>query len=129
MRKASVIPVVALLGALFMVLPQHGPGHRVIMRDFRFAPFDVMVDRGDAVSFRNDSSHTHTATCVQCPVSLDTGDVQPGQVKSLTFPKNGTYIFVSSYDQDRQMAIRVRVGPAAPSPGPSASPSPSPVAT
>ena len=108
-----------------MVLPQRGPGRRIVMRDYRFAPFDIVVEPGDAVSFRNDSSHTHTATCVQCPVSLDTGDVQPGQVKALTFPKAGTYILVSVYDQDKQMAIRVRAGSAAAAPSPSGSPSPS----
>jgi plastocyanin len=118
-----IVPVVALLGALFMLLPQHGPGRRILMKDYAFVPIDVALDPGDALSFRNAGLHTHTATCVQCPVALDTGDVQPGEVAALTFRKPGTYILFSRYDAERRMGMRVRVGrtEATPAPQPTAS--------
>ena len=128
MRKASFVPVAVLLGALFMLLPQRGPGRTIVMTDAHFSPAAVSISPGQALTFRNVSAHTQTATCVRCPVGLDTGDVQPGQVRTVTFTHPGTYVMVSRYAPARSSSpIRVQVG--APAASASASPTPQPAAT
>lgn len=110
LKKASLAPAVALLAALFMVLSPNTNGRTITVRDFRFAPMDVRIPEGGAVTFDNVSSHTHTATCAQCVSNVDTGDVQPGLTKTVTFRLPGTYIFACRYHQARNMVLRIRVG-------------------
>jgi plastocyanin len=125
LKKVSLAPAVALLAALFMVLAPHHSGRTIRMRNFRFAPMDVRIAQGAAVTFVNESDDTHTATCVQCVSNVDTGDVQPGLSKTVTFRLPGTYIFACRYHQTRNMIMRIRVGnvtaersPAPPAPTP-----------
>lgn len=125
LKRMSIAPAVALLAALFMVLSPHQSGTVVRLRSFAFAPNDVRIAVGEAVTFDNISSLTHTATCVRCPAGVDSRDVQPGLVKRVTFRVPGTYILACRYHQNRNMVMRIQVGPPAPpSPSP-ASPSPS----
>jgi plastocyanin len=114
MRRWSLVPTVALLGALFMVLAPHRSGPAVRMAGLAFRPGTVRIQPGGAVTFENRSSTTHTATCEAC--ALDAGDVQPGLAKTLTFARAGTYQIVCRYHVARGMQMTVVVGSPRPSP-------------
>jgi hypothetical protein len=107
-RRFAIVPVVVLLSAVFMVLKPHVPGTTVALRDFRYSPSALVLRVGDAVSFVNDSKLTHTATCTNC--TLDTGDVQPGLSRSITFREPGVYLFACRYHGDRGMTMQITVG-------------------
>ena len=59
--------------------------------DYLFQPQQVQVPKGTTVSFSNSGSITHTATAQDN--SWDTGDIEPGQVGSVTFDAAGTWIY------------------------------------
>lgn len=122
MRRFSLIPAVALLGALFMVLRPSTAGTTVRIANFSYRPAAVRIQPGGAVTFTNTSRTTHTVTCVGCPI--DAGDVQPGLHKTITFPNSGSYAFACRYHQSAGMRMTVTVGSASP-----ATPSPSPAAS
>jgi plastocyanin len=110
-RRYVVAAVVAVagFGALFMVLPSQGAGLKVKLVGISFRPAAIKVHTGGAVTFENDSKVTHTATCPKC--GLDTGDIQPGTFKTLTFPTTGTFQLVCRYHGDQGMVASVTVGP------------------
>lgn len=114
--------------ALFAVLPSQGSGVEVLMRGFRFRPDSIKISVGGAVTFVNEDDVTHTATCQGC--SQDTGDVQPGLLRTVTFPRAGTFHLVCRYHGEQGMIAILTVGGAGPtSPSPSASLSPTPTGT
>ena len=103
---ASVIAV-AGFGALFAVLPSQGAGLKVRITGFRFRPAAIQIRAGGAVTIHNDSRIVHTATCPACRV--DSGDIQPGTFRTLTFPRRGTFQIFCRYHAERGMAARLTV--------------------
>lgn len=130
--RLSVIPVIAAFSALFLVLPSKGAGREVTMigRDGRysFTPRQVTIEAGGAVTFSNESDVTHTGSCDGCP--WDTGDIQPGMIKTLTFSAPGSYTFFCRYhgvSQEMVGSLEVRPKGAGTAPSPSPPPTaPSP---
>lgn len=61
---------------------------RVKMVNFAFRPGSLEVSRGTKVVFANTSSRPHTASRRG---SFDTGRVQPGGSKPITFSQRGTF--------------------------------------
>jgi plastocyanin len=122
--QIAALAAAAGFGALFMVLPSSGSGAEVTMTaGLRFRPDSVRIDVGGAVSFVNESTATHTATCRGCP--QDTGDVQPQQFKTLTFPDPGAYLVFCRYHADQGMVATLTVGsggPDIPAPSPTVAP-------
>jgi len=94
MKKAAfgLVAIVALLGAFFMTLSPHANGPTVRM-GAAFTPATLQIRTGEAVTFSNRTRQTHTATGNR----VDTGDVQPGLEKTLTFGTAGTYALVDRY--------------------------------
>jgi plastocyanin len=122
--QIAALAAAAGFGALFMVLPSSGSGVEVKMTSgLRFRPDSIRIDVGGAVTFVNDSKATHTATCRGCP--QDTGDVQPEQFKTLTFPDSGAYLIFCRYHADQGMVATLTVGsgePGTPAPSPTVAP-------
>ena len=112
-RRYVVASVVAVAGfaALFAVLPQRGAGVQVKLVGTSFRPPQISVKTGGAVTFTNDSKVTHTATCPDCGPdgTLDTGDIQPGAFKTLTFPKAGSFQLFCRYHGEQGMVAEVTV--------------------
>jgi plastocyanin len=118
-RRYAVASVIAVAGfaALFAVLPSKGAGREVKLVGFRYRPAAVTIQKGGAVTFTNDSKVTHTATCQsgskvgtgRC--RLDTGDIQPGMFKTLTFPSVGSYTIFCRYHAQAGMVATVSVRP------------------
>jgi len=110
-RRDVVASVIALagFGALFMALPSHGAGLKVSIVGISYHPATIKLHAGGAATFYNDTKVVHTATCPAC--HLDTGDIQPGTFKTLTFPKPGTYQVLCRYHGDQGMVASVVVTP------------------
>ncbi len=115
-RKVSILPVVGLLAALFMALPGGNSGEKVTLRESVFAPARKHVQVGETVWFDNRSRNTHTATCRNCP--RDTGDIQPGLAKPLTFHKEGVFVLLCRYHGEAGMVVEITVGEPTTSPAP-----------
>jgi len=129
MIKGSILPALAALAALFIVLPTGGGDAEVTMVSvadggWAFQPAEIEVDEGARIAFSNDSTVTHTATCVGCP--WDTGDVQPGETVFLTFDDAARYQFFCRYHGSTgAMTGQLTVGnPPASTPSPAAPPTP-----
>lgn len=124
--KYSIIPAAAAFAALFAVLPPTGTGRKVSMvaaaGSYRFRPAAVRVDAGGAVTFFNDSKVTHTATCDGCP--WDTGDLFPGQLRTLRFDRALAVRFSCRYHGEGGMRGTLAVGRATAPPAPAATPTP-----
>jgi plastocyanin len=59
--------------------------------DFRFQPGQLEVERGATVVWTNAGQVVHTVTARDG--SFDTGEIQPGERRSLTFSRPGTYSY------------------------------------
>lgn len=59
--------------------------------DFYFTPKRAQVSVGDTVTFQNNGALIHTAT--ESKGVWDTGDIAPGESKSVTFDSAGTYVY------------------------------------
>ena len=111
-RRYVIASVVALAGfaALFAVLPSQGAGTKVRITGLRYRPESIKIAAGDAITVHNDSKLVHTATCFGCPV--DSKDIQPGTIHTLTFPKAGTYqLYCRYHGQSAGMVARLVVTP------------------
>jgi plastocyanin len=112
-RKASVIPVMAALAALFLVLPSTGADATITITGepgaWRFEPADLRIEPGQRVVFVNESGQTHTADCVGCPWS--TGDVQPAESVFVPFPEESGFTFQCRYHPEQLQGV-LRVGDA-----------------
>ncbi len=67
----------------------------VAIKDFLYKPENVTVSAGDSISFTNEDSANHTATANDG--SFDTGTLEQGDSKSLTFDEPGTYAYICSF--------------------------------
>ena len=94
---------------MLMVLPARGAGKSVHLVGYSYRPAKITVKAGGAVTFYNDAKVTHTATCPTC--RLDTGDIQPGTFKTLTFPRAGNYQLVCRYHGSQGMVADLTVTP------------------
>jgi alcohol dehydrogenase (cytochrome c) len=59
--------------------------------DYFYSPKRVQVSVGDTVTFKNNGALIHTAT--ESKSAWDTGDIAPGESKSVTFDSAGTYVY------------------------------------
>ena len=129
-RRYVVASVIAVAGfsALFAVMPSQGAGVEVPMRGNLYRPSTIRIPVGGAVTFVNEDEVTHTATCQGRGCPRDSGDIQPGTFKTLTFANAGTVHMVCRYHGELGMVATVVVGPGTPATAPPSSPSPTPTA-
>jgi plastocyanin len=69
----------------------------VTISNFKFAPPNVTVTKGGTVSWTNKDSAAHTATLAQGAGAFDTGTLNQGDSKKLTFSKPGSYDYICSF--------------------------------
>lgn len=110
-RKYVIAAVVAVAGfsALFAVLPSQGAGVDARMEGNQYRPDEIEIAAGGAVTFTNDDGVTHTATCQGSGCPKDSGDIHPGQLKTLTFPRAGAFAVVCRYHGQAGMTAAVTV--------------------
>jgi len=66
----------------------------VSIGDFKFEPADLHVPVGATVTWTNDHTQPHTATSAG---TFDTGSIAPGESKTVTLDKAGTYSYICSF--------------------------------
>ncbi len=78
----------------------------VEIRDFEYFPRDLTVDAGAKVTWINRDSAPHTAT--QRRGDWDTGVLNEGESKTLTFDKVGAYEYICAIHPSMQAKLTVR---------------------
>jgi plastocyanin len=76
-------------GATTATTGSPGAGNAVTIAGFAFSPASLTVKVGDAVTWTNNDSTTHTVTADDG--SFSSGDVAPGATFSFTFKKAGSF--------------------------------------
>ncbi len=73
-------------------------GGTVDVKDFKFAPEAVKVKVGGTVTFANADKAKHNAqTDADADGAFNTGDLQQGDSKAVTFDQAGTYAYYCIY--------------------------------
>ncbi len=106
--------------------------HVVETQDNVFVPEEITIAVGDSIEFQNTGRAPHTATAEDG--SFDTGNLNAGQSRTISFSKAGTIEYICIYHEAIGMVGTIVVeaaGTASPSPAPAAaaavpSPQPSP---
>ncbi len=83
-----------------------GTANTVDIRDFAFSPGNLQVPVGATVTFTNDDSAPHTATAKDG--SWDTGILNQGQSKTITFDKAGDYTYYCKIHPSMVARLQVR---------------------
>jgi len=87
--------VVALLlhtsGCLSVAQSPAPGGPSVLMKEFEFTPKEMKVKVGTTVTWMNAGTTAHSATAID--KSFNTRNLQPGEMKSVTFSTPGTYVY------------------------------------
>ncbi|MDE3096763.1 MAG: cupredoxin family copper-binding protein [Chloroflexota bacterium] len=83
-----------------------GTANTVDIRNFAFSPGNLQVPVGATVTFKNYDSAPHTATAKDG--SWDTGILNQGQSKTITFDRAGDYTYYCKIHPN--MVARLRVG-------------------
>jgi len=66
----------------------------VKIKDFLYAPETVTVKKGARVDFENLDTAPHTATIAEGAMKFDSGTIEKGETKSVSFAKPGTYAYI-----------------------------------
>jgi len=69
-------------------------GNAVTIKNFAFAPADLMVKAGTTVTWTNQDSEAHTVTSQGSGGPLQSAPLNTGQSYSYTFTKPGTYAYL-----------------------------------
>ncbi len=68
----------------------------VVIDDLKFVDRKITVPRGATVTFANHDNQAHTATADKSG-AFNTGAIQPGTSKQVTFPRVGTFTYHCSF--------------------------------
>lgn len=88
--------------------------NRVIIQSNGFSPMSITIKSGDAVTWVNNDTTTHTVNSNPHPIHTDypalnvVGEILPGLNKSFTFPKSGTYGYHDHYHPENRGTIIVQ---------------------
>jgi len=114
MRKAILVCLVGGIASWLWTLPGNGvlgagaaETHKVIIRDFSFAPAKLTVKVGDTVEFVNEDGLPHTAT-KEGAGGFDTQTLSPRQGAKITFQKAGVFNYGCSIHPSMQAVIEVK---------------------
>lgn len=124
--------IACVLAPVFLLLPAAMASAQeqqvVETQDNVFSPAEITVAVGDTIEFRNTGKAPHTATADDR--SFDTGNLNAGQSKTITFSKAGRFNYNCIYHETLGMVGMIVVNAAgttaSPTPTPSPSPAPSP---
>ena len=79
---------------------------KVEIVDFKYAPETVTVKVGTEVTWTNDDDATHTATADDS--SFDTGDLDKGDAKTVTFEMPGKFTYYCRFHPFMKATIEVQ---------------------
>ena len=79
---------------------------KVRIADFKYAPETVTVTAGTEVTWTNSDDATHTATADDS--SFDTGDLDKGDAKSVTFDQAGSFTYYCRFHPFMKATVEVQ---------------------
>lgn len=79
----------------------------VQISNFAFQPAAPTLHTGERITFTNRDSTAHTATSGGGPGSFDTGTLKPGQSRTITLTRPGTYSYYCQFHAFMRGTIRV----------------------
>ena len=79
---------------------------KVEIADFKYAPETVTVKAGTEVTWTNSDDATHTATADDS--SFDTGDLDQGDAKSVTFDQAGRFTYYCRFHPFMKATVEVQ---------------------
>jgi plastocyanin len=79
----------------------------VAISNYAFHPTTITVAKGAKITFTNRDKTAHTATSTQAGV-FDTGTVNPGAGKTVTFTKPGTYTYYCQFHAFMKATVTVQ---------------------
>ena len=82
-------------------------GDTVTIKGFKYMPNDLTVKAGTSVTFVNDDTAAHTASASESG-AFDTGGIDRGGKKSVTFDRPGTYAYICEFHPIMKGTVTVR---------------------
>ena len=79
---------------------------QIEIADFKYDPETVTVDAGTEVTWTNSDDAAHTATADDS--SFDTGDLDQGDSKSVTFDEPGTFTYYCRFHPFMKATVEVQ---------------------
>jgi plastocyanin len=79
---------------------------KVDISDFKFVPESVTVEAGAELTWTNSDDAPHTATADDS--SFDTGDLDQGDSKAITFDEPGTFSYYCRFHPFMKATVEVR---------------------
>jgi plastocyanin len=79
---------------------------KIDISDFKYMPAAVSVEAGARLTWTNSDDATHTATADDS--SFDTGDLDHGDSKTITFDKPGTYSYFCRFHPFMKATVEVQ---------------------
>jgi plastocyanin len=105
MSKKSI--ALAALLSVGLAGPAAADEVKVSQANKMFAPGDVTIKSGDAVDFVNDDTIAHNVYTRGTPQDFSLGTIKPGDSKSVTFEKSGTYNVKCAIHPAMKMTVNV----------------------
>jgi plastocyanin len=98
----------ALAAVLLGGCGSSGSRQHTAISGYAYHPVTLTVAAGTAVTFTNDDATAHTATSMSTSPPFDTGTLKPGQSKTITLSKSGTYAYYCQFHPFMRGTITVR---------------------
>ncbi len=80
---------------------------KIAIANFKYKPVTLAIKQGTKVAWTDEDSSNHTATSATGK-GFDTGSINQGQTRSITFKKPGTYKYTCSFHPFMRGTIAVR---------------------
>lgn len=80
---------------------------KVDIADFKYGPPTVTVKKGGSVTWTNSDDAPHTATQTPGGSGFDTGTLEKGDSKTVSFDEAGTFPYVCSFHAFMQGTVKV----------------------
>jgi plastocyanin len=94
MRRIASVVIVG--GAVLLIAAGIASAATTVdAEDFDFSPKTISIDPGGSITFDNTGNTAHTATADNG--SFDTGNLDPGESKTITIKAPGTYPYYCKY--------------------------------
>lgn len=100
------LPLVMALLAL--AGPASAADHTVRMSGMSFAPADLVVKRGDSITFVNDDTDRHQVYSATEGFMVNMGAQKPGETKTLTVGKKGRFSATCVFHPHMTMTVTVK---------------------
>lgn len=97
-----------LLAGIAMASAIHAKDFEVAQKDKKFSQKSLMVNVGDAISFKNEDPFVHNIFSLSDTKTFDLGSYPQGQSKKVSFEAPGTVEIECAIHPDMKMIVEVK---------------------